>query len=107
MPKRALKAGDVLRRMMPDAGHLIHMPTHIDVLCGHYQNVVDWNEAAVDADLKYWRKHGAMNLYTGYRLHNYHFIIYGAMFLGQIEPALRLGYLKTPTSSLLIYECRM
>ncbi len=89
VPERALKAGDVLRRMMPDAGHLIHMPTHIDVLCGHYQNVVDWNEAAVDADLKYWRKHGAMNLYTGYRLHNYHFIIYGAMFLGQIEPALR------------------
>ncbi|MEM7598812.1 MAG: hypothetical protein AAF382_14045 [Pseudomonadota bacterium] len=88
-PEAALKAGDVLRRMMPDAGHMIHMPTHIDVLCGHYQNVVDWNEAAVVADLKYWRKHGAMNVYSGYRLHNYHFIIYGAMFLGQLEPALR------------------
>ncbi|MEO0751885.1 MAG: tetratricopeptide repeat protein [Pseudomonadota bacterium] len=89
VPEKALKAGDALRRMMPDAGHIIHMPTHIDVLCGHYQNVVDWNEAAVEADLKYFRRHGAMNLYTGYRLHNYHFIIYGAMFLGQLEPALR------------------
>ena len=28
------------------------------------------------------------NLYSGYRLHNYHFVIYGALFLGQIEPAL-------------------
>ncbi|MEO0773447.1 MAG: tetratricopeptide repeat protein, partial [Pseudomonadota bacterium] len=88
-PEAALKAGDRLRRMMPDAGHMIHMPTHIDVLCGHYQNVVDWNEAAVEADLKYYDLHGAMNVYSGYRLHNYHFIIYGAMFLGQIEPALR------------------
>ncbi len=88
-PEKALKAGDVLRRMVPDAGHLIHMPTHIDVLCGHYQNVVDWNEAAVVADVKYWREHGAFNLYSGYRLHNYHFIIYGAMFLGQMEPAMR------------------
>lgn len=88
-PEKALKAGDALRRLVPDAGHLIHMPTHIDVLCGHYQNVVDWNEAAVVADERYWRERGAFNIYSGYRLHNYHFVIYGAMFLGQIEPALR------------------
>ncbi len=89
IPEKALKAGDILRRLVPDAGHLIHMPTHIDVLCGHYQNVVDWNEAATKADMKYWRKNGPFNIYSGYRLHNYHFMIYGAMFLGQIEPALR------------------
>lgn len=88
-PEKALKAGDALRRLVPDAGHLIHMPTHIDVLCGHYQNVVDWNEAAVVADVRFWRERGAFNIYSGYRLHNYHFVIYGAMFLGQIEPALR------------------
>ena len=34
-PEKALKAGDVLRELVPDAGHLIHMPTHIDVQCGH------------------------------------------------------------------------
>ncbi|MEQ9258292.1 MAG: tetratricopeptide repeat protein [Roseovarius sp.] len=88
-PEKALKAADVLRRLVPDAGHLIHMPTHIDVLCGNYADVVHWNEAAVEADLKYWRAKGAYNIYSGYRLHNYHFVIYGAMFLGQIEPALR------------------
>lgn len=88
-PEKALKAGDALRTLVPDAGHLIHMPTHIDVLCGHYQNVVHWNEAAVEVDMKYWQREGAMNLYSGYRLHNYHFVIYGAMFLGQFEPAMR------------------
>lgn len=88
-PEKALRAGDALRRLVPDAGHLIHMPTHIDVLCGHYQNVVDWNEAAVAADLKFYHERGAFNIYTGYRQHNYHFVIYGAMFLGQFEPAMR------------------
>ncbi|MBE1282241.1 MAG: hypothetical protein GJ676_02920 [Rhodobacteraceae bacterium] len=88
-PEKALKAGDVLRTLVPDAGHLVHMPTHIDVLCGHYQNVVHWNEQGVVADLKYYEKEGAFNIYTGYRQHNYHFVIYGAMFLGQMEPALR------------------
>ena len=35
-PERALPAADQLRELVPDAGHLSHMPTHIDVLCGHY-----------------------------------------------------------------------
>ncbi len=88
-PEKALKAGDVLRSLVPDAGHLVHMPTHIDVLCGHYHNVLYWNEKATEADLKYYEREGAFNIYTGYRQHNYHFAIYGALFLGQMEPALR------------------
>lgn len=87
-PEKALKAGDVLRTLVPDAGHLVHMPTHIDVLCGHYENVVHWNEKAVEADLKYCEREGAFNVYTGYRQHNYHFVIYGALFLGQFAPAI-------------------
>ena len=39
-PQRALRAGDRLRDLVPDAGHLIHMPTHIDVLCGHYLSLI-------------------------------------------------------------------
>ncbi len=87
-PESALKMGDALRTLVRDAGHLIHMPTHIDVLCGHYQNVVQWNQAATVPDLRFFEREGAQNIYTGYRQHNYHFIIYGAMFLGQIAPAL-------------------
>lgn len=87
-PEKALKAADALRTICPDAGHLVHMPTHIDVLCGHYKDVVFWNERAVEADLKFWREKGPFNIYSGYRLHNYHFVIYGAMLLGQFEPAM-------------------
>jgi tetratricopeptide (TPR) repeat protein len=87
-PERALKAGDRLRALCPDAGHLVHMPTHIDVLCGQYRDVIEWNQRANLADEKYLAKEGALNFYTLYRCHNLHFIVYGAMFSGQYAPAL-------------------
>ncbi len=87
-PEKALTAGDHLRELVPDAGHLIHMPTHIDIQCGHYRDTLYWNQKGVEADLKIAELQGRMNFYTGYRVHNYHFAIYGAMFLGQYEPAM-------------------
>ncbi len=89
VPERALRQGDRLRTIAPDAGHLVHMPTHIDVLCGHYADVLHWNERAIRADRKEYAKSGGGNFYTLYRIHNYHFAIYGALFLGQMAPALR------------------
>ena len=88
-PERALRVGDRLRTVVPDAGHLVHMPTHIDVLCGNYHDVVVYNQKAVLADRKYVARDGAMNFYTLYRNHNLHFVVYGAMFLGQFTPALQ------------------
>ncbi len=87
-PQRALRQGDQLRELVPDSGHLRHMPTHIDVLCGHYQTVVVDNWKAIGADRKYLQQVGPMNFYSAYRIHNYHFAIYGAMFLGQYRPAI-------------------
>ncbi len=87
-PEKALRHGDALSTLVPDAGHLLHMPTHIDVLCGDYVNVVLRNEAAIKADRKFLAHEGAENFYSVYRCHNYHFKIYGAMFLGQPSKAL-------------------
>ncbi len=87
-PEDALTAGDLLRDLVPDAGHLRHMPTHLDVLCGDYASVVAGNSAAIVADEKFRAQHGAMNFYTLYRAHDYHFKVYGAMFLGQERTAL-------------------
>ncbi len=87
-PERALRASDALRNLVPDSGHLQHMPTHIDVLCGHYNDVVVSNSQAIIADRKYLEREGALNFYSLYRCHDYHFKLYGAMFLGQYAPAL-------------------
>jgi len=88
-PEAALTAADRLRGLVPDAGHLQHMPTHLDVLCGDYRRVISSNQDAIAADERFLARNGAMNFYTLYRSHDYHFAIYGAMFLGQSQVALQ------------------
>jgi tetratricopeptide (TPR) repeat protein len=86
-PEKALPHGDRLVRLVPDSGHLVHMATHIDVLCGDYHNVVARNRQAARVDRAYFAHAGGENFYTVYRIHNLHFQIYGAMFLGRPSDA--------------------
>ena len=88
-PEKALVVADALREAMPGAGHLVHMPSHIDVLLGNYARVIEANRKAIEADAEFVRREGANNFYTLYRIHNYHFLVYGAMFAGQSELALQ------------------
>lgn len=88
-PEIALPIGDRLRGLVPDAGHLEHMPTHLDVLCGDWRRAVASNSDAIRADEKYVSQAGAVNFYTLYRCHDYHFKLYGAMFAGQAKIALQ------------------
>jgi tetratricopeptide (TPR) repeat protein len=91
-PQAALVSGDRLREVSPDMGHLVHMPTHIDIQCGHYRDAMHWNQKAIIADRKFYDRAGPMNFYSGYRIHNYHFAAYGAMFLGQYAPAIAAAH---------------
>ncbi len=87
-PEKALPAANQLRNAMPGSGHLVHMPTHIDVRVGDYERVVRDNQKAIELDAEYVRRHGPYNFYSIYRIHNYHFLVYGAMFEGHSELAL-------------------
>ncbi|MEJ0020448.1 MAG: hypothetical protein WDN25_28645 [Acetobacteraceae bacterium] len=87
-PEAALVTGDALREQFADMGHLTHMPTHIDIQCGQYRDAMHWNQKAIVADRRFYDRAGPMNFYSGYRVHNYHFAAYGAMFLGQFAPAI-------------------
>ena len=88
-PQDALPAADLLRNLVPDAGHLVHMPSHIDVLCGDYRSSVVANLAAARVDQEFVDREGALNFYSLYRAHNQHFVVYSAMFEGQSQVALR------------------
>jgi tetratricopeptide (TPR) repeat protein len=87
-PQHALSAADLLRDLVPDAGHLVHMPSHIDVLCGNYRDSVISNLSAVRADRRFVEREGPLNFYSLYRAHNLHFIVYSAMFEGNSRAAL-------------------
>src|SRR4051812_42002759 len=87
-PQDALPAADLLRGLVPDAGHLQHMASHIDVLCGDYRNSVVSNLTAVRADRLFVEREGPLNFYSLYRAHNLHFVVYSAMFEGNSRIAL-------------------
>ena len=88
-PEKALPAADVLRVCVPDHGHLLHMPSHIDMWVGQYKEAIEVNKKAVVADKTYVTKTGHDNeLYKMYRLHNYHFTVWAAMFDGQYSTAI-------------------
>jgi tetratricopeptide (TPR) repeat protein len=87
-PEEALPAADLLRNLVPDAGHLQHMASHIDVLCGDYRNSVVSNLTAVKADRLFVEREGPLNFYSLYRAHNLHFVVYSAMFEGSSAVAL-------------------
>jgi tetratricopeptide (TPR) repeat protein len=85
-PERALDAANTLRNRIPGAGHLIHMPSHIDIRLGHYKDAIEANQKAIIADSVWVSSAG---LYSIYRAHNYHFLVYAAMFDGQKSLAVR------------------
>ncbi|KAG7532034.1 hypothetical protein FFLO_03909 [Filobasidium floriforme] len=52
-PEKALPAANALQDLLPDAGHIQHMPSHIYFLAGDYQRAIRSNQLAVQADEKY------------------------------------------------------
>lgn len=91
-PEKALPAADRLRVLVPWAGHLVHMPAHIDIRLGRYTAAATANEKAIAADLAYVEKAGREGFYTIYRAHNYHFLAYAAMFDGRRDLALEAAH---------------
>ncbi|TIA49184.1 hypothetical protein D6C77_09652 [Aureobasidium pullulans] len=87
-PEKGLKAADSLRRLVPESGHLNHMPTHLDVLVGDYRSAIVANLAAVRMDELYSKETGCKNHYALYRGHDLHSLIYVAMLAGQSQLAL-------------------
>ncbi|KAJ5783190.1 hypothetical protein N7457_004964 [Penicillium paradoxum] len=87
-PELGINAADHLRDLVPDAGHVRHMPTHLDILIGDWRRSISSNYKATVADDKYFHKEGAKNFYTFYRLHAYHSLIYAAMHAGKKKTAL-------------------
>ena len=88
-PEKALAACDTLLNLVPESGHLVHMPSHIYILCGQYDKALAANVQATVVDSKFAAYNSSLGMYTIYRLHNIHFQIYAAIFLSQYEAALR------------------
>jgi tetratricopeptide (TPR) repeat protein len=88
-PERAVSAADRLGNLAPDAGHLVHMPSHIYWRVGRYDDALEINRRAVAADESFfaWCRAGAFYR-AAYYPHNVHFLWAAASAEGRSEIAL-------------------
>ena len=102
-PEQGIPSADRLTGYAPSAGHLVHMPAHIYMRVGQYQDAEIANRSAVKADRAYIRHCAAQGFYPGaYYPHNEHFLWYATLFQGRSADALAAAK-KTATVALENY----
>lgn len=95
-PEKALPSAERLAELAPSAGHLVHMPAHIFVRVGRYQDSAATNDRALKADDSYLTQCRMQGLYPAmYHPHNWHFLVVSNMMLGNgagaIEAARKMS----------------
>ena len=88
-PERAEAAADKLETLMPGAGHVVHMPSHIYYRVGRFADAERVNELAAKVDEAYIAACKAQGYYpAGYYGHNIHFLWTSAEMAGQYQTAI-------------------
>jgi tetratricopeptide (TPR) repeat protein len=89
-PEQAAEAADRLRDLQPGLGHMLHMPSHIDVRLGHWAQAITANQKAIEADRRLRMLAPLQaDFYQVYMAHNHHMLAYAAMMCGRSELAIR------------------
>lgn len=88
-PDLGVPSADKLASLMPGAGHIVHMPSHIYIRVGRYKDAVKVNQAAILADEDYISQCFSQGLYPlAYYPHNIHFLWSSASLLGDSKLAI-------------------
>jgi tetratricopeptide (TPR) repeat protein len=86
-PDRAMASATRLETLVPGAGHLVHMPTHIYIHTGQIDRVAELNAKAARADERYIELAKPEGVYQMYYNHNVHFVVVGSILIGRYEDA--------------------
>jgi len=89
-PGRGADAADRLRHLMPGAGHMVHMPSHIYWRVGRYEDAERVNVNAVTADRAYMARRKPSDIYQMlYHPHNIDFIWHAASMQGRSAQTIK------------------
>ncbi len=92
-PERAEAAADRLEPLMPEAGHVVHMPSHIYYRVGRYADAAHVNELAAKTDEDYIAACKAQGYYPiGYYGHNIHFLWTSSEMQGRYKTAINAAH---------------
>ncbi|HYK45998.1 MAG TPA: tetratricopeptide repeat protein [Parafilimonas sp.] len=87
-PEEALPSARRLATLVPNAGHLVHMPAHIYMRTGNYAGADHANDTARHVDSAYIAKNHVAGIYPMlYYTHNLHFLAIAQCFEGRYAAA--------------------
>lgn len=95
-PEKAVACAERLAALMPGDGHMVHMPAHIYIRVGRYNDAIESNVHAVHTDEMYIEDQRPVGVYPlGYYPHNLHFLSFASTMAGRsalaIDAARKLG----------------
>jgi len=82
---KALEAANSYSKVAPDAGHALHMPSHIYIALGMWDEVIKTNIVSYEATVERMKRKGLDNDARGY--HAFKWIMYSFMQKGDYEKA--------------------
>lgn len=87
-PEMGIPSAERLKTLEPSAGHLVHMPAHIYMRTGNYDEAVKANEIAARVDKEYIDKNKVEGVYPlMYYNHNLHFLYAACSMEGRYAEA--------------------
>lgn len=87
--RRAERYADRLGKLMPGAGHIVHMPSHIYYRIGRYKDSLAVNQVAAKVDEAYIERFKPSGIYPlGYYPHNVHFVLVSAQMGGDAKTTI-------------------
>lgn len=102
---RALPCAKELQTLVPGAGHLVHMPTHIYMRLGMWEPAVEHNEHAVAVDEKFIQDRHPSGIYPmGYYPHNLDVMLSALSMLGRGSDAIATA---RKISGIVTYEAAL
>lgn len=88
-PQMALKSAHLLDTLMPQVSHITHMPSHIYIRTGNYEQGITNNTAAVAGFNTYLEQYSPVaNGDVLYKIHNIHLKVNCAQMAGNYQTAL-------------------
>ena len=88
-PKAAVPCAERLARLMPGEGHMVHMPAHIFIRVGRWNDAVQANQHAIHSDEEFIEGQHPMGVYPlAYYPHNIHFLAFASTMAGRSAQAI-------------------
>ncbi len=88
-PKAAVPCAERLARLMPGEGHMVHMPSHIYIRVGRWNDAVQANHHAIHTDEEFIEGQRPMGVYPlAYYPHNIHFFAFASTMAGRSAQAI-------------------